>query len=110
MCIYRVILLYVVFWLCSMAALVKHSILNVLCMSQPGPQAVTLPIPPPIPPPAVAVVARCQEVFEPAILAGWDGGGGGGGVAAFQKPPKNQAQATLECAADWERAATCLLN
>lgn len=26
----------------------------------------------------MTVVARCQEVFEPAILAGWGGGGGGG--------------------------------
>lgn len=59
-------------------------------------------------------VARCQEVFEPAILAGWggDGGGGGvaGGVATFQIPLRNKKQAMLECKAARERAAACLFN
>lgn len=67
------------------------------------------PIRLPVHPPAETLVARCQEVFEPAILVGW-GGGGGGGVATFQIPLRKEKQATLECEADWERATACLFN
>lgn len=45
----------------------------------------------PIHPPAGPVVARCQEVFEPALLTGW---GGGGGVVEwpFPNPPEESGR------------------
>ncbi len=112
-CVYRV-LLYTMCWLdkqndffcrLSMAAFLQHYILP---LSGPVYQSAP-PIHLPIHPPATPAVARCLEVFEPAILAGW-GGGGGGGVATFQIPQRNKKQATLQCEADWERATTCLFN
>lgn len=98
---------YGLFWRLSIAGAFFAMLLRLSCpLNQPSP-----PIHLPIRPPARTVVARRQEVFEPAILFGsmrlrwWLGGwaGGGGRKSTLQAPLWNKKQAALQCKASWER-------